>query len=263
MFKTMLFIVIASLVSVIGCSDKPEAPLTGELRLYIQDGVADYDSVYLVIDSVYSFVNLDTMIKTLLLVGPDTVEIESLRNGRRFLLAGTDFPPGEIDGILIVFRNGRIVVNGASYDLNLPESPTPSLFPVNGRIIVNHDRIARPLLDIDLFASISLNESEEYYDFDPVMRLIDIDSSGTILGKTLPRADIFLFEHDITDTLAFTISEGDSLSFGFYGLPEGFYDMVCLPRGADTLSYTPLFNENIPVIAGEEYDMGLLELPSR
>jgi len=39
--------------------------------------------------------------------------------------------------------------------------------------------------------------------------------------------------------------------------------MFCLPRGADTLNYQPLFNEDIPVVAGEEYDMGLLELISR
>lgn len=262
MFKAILFIFTLSMAFFIGCSDKPEGPLTGEFRLYIQDGIADYDSVSLTIDSIATRSTLQTSNWTIIYAGSKSIELTSLRNGNKFLLLQRDFPPGVIGSIKITFSSGRIVVNGNLYDLQFPD--TVSVPGIDeGIIVINQNRTASALIDVNLLSSIHYNSADDIYSFDPVISFIDIDSSGAIFGTTSPQADIYLFQADSTDTLSYTISEGDLNAFGFFGLPVGLYDMLCLPRGEDTLSYLPLFNQDIPVIAGEEYDMGFLELPSR
>lgn len=262
MSKTILFIGILSLMFAIGCSDTPEGPLTGELNLYIQDGVADYDSVFLTIDSIATRSTLPSSNWITIFAGSKSFDLASLRNGNKFLLLQRDFPVGEIGWIKITFSGGHIVVDGDTYELQFPDTVSvPGI--AEGTVVITKDQIASALIDVNLFSSISYNSTDDIYAFDPVIKFINIDSSGAIFGTTSPRVDIYIFEADSTDTLSYTLGEGNSNAFGFFGLPQGFYDILCLPRGADTLTYQPLLNENIPVIAGNEYDMGLLELISR
>ena len=262
MFKTILFWGALALIFVSGCSDTPEGPLTGELNLYIQDGVADYDSVYLTIDSIATRSTLPSSNWTTIFAGSKSFDLASLRNGAKFLLLQRDFPVGEIGWIKVTFSGGHIIVDGDTYNLHFPDTfSVPGI--AEGTVVITKDRIASALIDVDLFSSISYNSTDDIYGFDPVIRFIDIDSSGAIFGTTSPQVDIYIFEADSTDTLSYAISEGVLNAFGFFGLPQGFYDILCLPRGADTLTYQPLLNENIPVIAGDEYDMGSLELISR
>jgi len=262
MLRTIISMAILLSVFFIGCSDKPEGPLTGELRLYIQDGVADYDSIYLTIDSIATRSTLQSSNWTTIFAGSKPIELTSLRNGNKFLLLQRDFPVGVIGWIKVSFSTGEIVVDNVTHDLQFPATGSvPGIS--EGLIVITHNRIASALIDVNLLSSINYNSTDEIYSFDPVISVIDIDSSGAIFGTTTPQVDIYIFQADSTDTLSYTISEGVLNAFGFFGLPVGFYDMLCLPRGADTLDYLPLFNENIPVIAGDEYDMGQLDLPSR
>lgn len=258
MFKKVIIVFILALMISFACSDKPNVAPTGQFNLYIQGGMADYDSVFVIIDTVYSYLTLDSTISTIQYIGPDTIEVSSLRNGRDHLLFQNELKPGAIDGISIAFGGGRVVIDDSSYNfqpLDGDDFRVTDSYP----LLIAANSQTNALIDINLFESLTPEGS--FYYFDPSIRLIDIDSSGAFSGRTFPQAHVFLYNHDSLDTLSFTISEGDLLEFGFYGLEPGSYDFLCAPIGDDTLQYQSLFNEVIQVIAGDNYYLGLLPLP--
>ncbi len=256
MIKKSIVLMLMGLVFLIACSDKPNVAPTAQFNLYIQDGMADYDSVYLIIDSVYTNTSISSIAQ---FSGPDTIEITQYRNGNQYLLFQRELPTGEITGVDILFGGGAVFIDDSTYSL-IPldggdfRAQASYLFALTAGSQVN------ALVDINLFQSLSPGDQFFYY-LNPSISLINIDSSGAISGRTSPKANIYLFEQDSQDTLSFTISEGDALEFGFYGLEPGLYDLLCEPIGDDTLSYESLFNENISVISGDNYNIGLLTLP--
>jgi len=260
MIKKIITIIIIALLFSLACNDKPNVPATGLVNLYIQDGMADYDSIYMLIDSVWTYTELDSTIRTLHKNGLDTIIISDLRNGRDELLFSENLRSGYIDGISIEFRQGLVFIDGGSYGLLLPESGT-SVYSLPFPFLLSVGDTIDMLVDINLYESIIVNPENDDFGFDPSLRIIDIDSSAAIIGRTSPQAHIFLFERSTYDTLAFTISEGNSLEFGFYGLEPGVYDMLCKPIGDDTLQYDQLVNTYISAVIGETYDLGLLTLP--
>ncbi|MCP4583416.1 MAG: DUF4382 domain-containing protein [candidate division Zixibacteria bacterium] len=260
MIRSLFLLMLLALVFIAGCTDKPEGPLTGRFELYVQDALADYDSVYLTIDTIATRSTLETSTWTNIYAGPRTVELTSLRNGNRLLILSRDFQLGRIGGLKVSFGDGRVIVGGVSRELQFMDTVNASGF-ADGIIVINTDRDTQALIDINLARSISYDAGEDVYRFSPEMTFIDFDSTGSIIGSTEPRANIYLFEHDSTEAYSFTISEFDLNLFGFYGLPEGLYDVLVAPRGSDTLIYDSLFNTDITIFPDTEYDMGLLDLP--
>ncbi len=81
-----IFFVIA-LISSMACTDSPTVSATVEVGLYLQVSQADYDSVYIVIDSVFLVSADDSAERTLVNIGPDTVIASEYRNGRNYPLS--------------------------------------------------------------------------------------------------------------------------------------------------------------------------------
>ena len=261
MIRGLIFIGLLAILAAFSCNS-PNGPGVGRLDLYIQDGVAEYDSVFITIDSIYIRPQLDIAGWELIYQFPLTFELIHLRNGEKELVISRDVNVGEIGGLMLQFSSARVVVDGVSYEMSLPpmngDSDTVS---ASGDLVVTKNEIAPAIVDINLFSSITYNESLEYYEFDPHFTFTSLDSTGSISGSTSPAADIYLFPQNSSDTLSYTFSRGDSLTYGFYNLPHGYYDMLLKPRGADTLTYQSLFEEDVPVTIGYDYDLGRLELP--
>jgi hypothetical protein len=250
-------------LALLACSDKPNVPPTAQFNLYIQDGMADYDSIFVTVDSLYLIEDTDfePVAKHQILAESDTFNIAYYRNGRFYPLIEEELSPVVVEGVEMIFSQGRIVVNGQAHPL-IPGYYADTVHTsAEAFFSVSRGRLNEITVDINLFESISYELQSGYYLFNPVIRIIDNDSSGAIVGRTLPIANIYLFANSASDTLTYTVSEGDSLFFGFYGLEPGSYDMMCAPRGSDTLVYDTLVNYNIPVVPGGEYDMLLLDLP--
>lgn len=213
------------------CCDKSSTTgqPTARFELYLQDGPADYDSVIVTIEEIAIRSTFDY---------PDTVsnwdviynasgsfDLASLRNGRRELLVQRNIPVGYFGSLRITFGSSRIVVeDSVSHDLNfLSYLGNSAIAP--GAIQVSKGQTASTLVDINLFSSIMYNPDSAAYYFAPEFRFIDIDSTGGMFGYTNPSADIFLFRIADDDTIGFTTSEPDSNYFGFFGLPEGEYNL--------------------------------------
>lgn len=262
MIKRFLLAGIFLSLALLACSSSPHGPLVARFDLYVQDGVADYDSVFVTIDSIFVKPSLDTADWDPIYTYPISVELAHLHNGRQQLLVRRDLEVGEIAGLKLSFSSGRLVVDGVSDDMSLPGMNGDSVADsASAEVLIVKNKVTSAIVDISLFSSISYNESLDFYTFDPHFTFIDIDSTGSIFGSTIPAADIFLFNKNLPDTISYTISEGDSLTFGFYNLPAGQYDLLLRPRGADTLTYDSLFLEDVPAPIGGEYDIGLLDLP--
>lgn len=263
MTKNVMIIAMVCVALYLACSDKPNVPPLAEFNLYVQDGMADYDSIFITVDSIYLLEETGTgsFNEFLIHSEKDTFNIAQYRNGRMYAVSQTEQSPAEISGMELIFSQGRIVVNGQSQALIPGYFDDTVHTTVYGAFTIARGRLNDVIVDINLFESIAYEPQSGYYLFNPVLRIIDADSSGAIIGRTSPQAHIYLFENNTPDTLSFTVSEGDSLSFGFFGLDPGFYDVMCAPIRADTLVYDTLFNYNIPVVAAGEYDMSLLDLP--
>ena len=262
MHRILIFISLITILAALSCTS-PTGPGVGRLDLYIQDGVADYDSVFVTIDSIFIKPAMDSANWDLIYPYPLSFELIHLRDGEKELVTSRDVSVGEITGLRLQFSSARVVVDGVSYDMSLPSMNGESvLAEASGGLVLIKNEISPAIVDINLFSSITYNESLAYYEFDPHFTFASLDSTGSISGSTTPAADIYLFPKDSGDTLSYTFSQGDSLTYGFYNVPHGYYDMLLKPRGDDTLTYQSLFEEDLPVTIGNDYDLGQLVLPS-
>ncbi|MCD6163797.1 MAG: DUF4382 domain-containing protein [candidate division Zixibacteria bacterium] len=261
MIKLFVLIIVGVSAIFIFCSGDPYTPEveTGLLEIYLQDSPADYESVFITIDSLGSrSTDNSTGELTILYSGSEKFNVVNLRNGSRCLLVSKELPEGSIGSVRIVFGQCRVVINRISYDLYF-SPPACSTMEVSGRVIFNKNRDGIALLDINLMTSISYDSVFSRYVFEPDISLLDIDSTGSIYGTIIPpHSDIYLFK-DSQEPIAYTYAAG---IFGFYGLTRGLYDSImCAPHGLDTLFHDTLMNYNYPIYPGAEYDMLDLELP--
>jgi len=256
--KYAICLVLASLI-LFACSDKSSGPNTGAFELYIQDDVADYDSVIITIDTIAIVSQSGYGGWNILHANPVTFDLTTLRNGQRQLAVQRELPAGFVGGVKLIFGMSRLVIDGASHVLNFDPSLGDSGVAY-GEILVTKDRTARGLVDIDVANSIDYDSGEDLYYFRPSLWLIDLDSAGAIYGSISPRADIYLLTDDTT--FSFSVSNPGGY-FGFFGLPQAFYDIRFEPRGLDTLTYDTLRNYVIPIYPPNQFDMGHLDLPLR
>ena len=261
MAKKVIGILIIAALAFAACNDKPEGSEYGCLNAYIVDGMADYDSIFVSIDSGYAYTDIDSLVYTLINDSLLTVPVSRLRNGNYFIYAKPYLLPQDIDGLELVISGGRIVIDSLSYQLQLVNDSSAIHCRVPGNIRILRSKHTNVLLEINLFESIVYDNVNETYTLTPSFRLVNFDSVGTISGNTSPKANIYLFQHGSDDTLSYTSSENDTLFFKFAGLLPGAYDILCKPIGSDTIYYGDLLNTNVPVVKRDDYDMGILDLP--
>lgn len=251
----LLFVIILSCAK-----SSTTGPPTAGFELYLQDGPSDLDSVIVTIEEIairstlYDFPDSTSGWNMIYNTG-ESFDLVGLRNGRRELLVQRDVPVGYIGSLKITFGSSRVVMDSVSYDLNFLSGYSAIS---EGIIQVSNDRTASALVDINLFSSILYNSDNDAYYFSPEFIFIDIDSTGGMFGYTNPSADIFLFSVTDDDTTGFTSSEPDSNYFGFFGLPEGLYNLYLFPH--DTL-YGNWEEIDLHVLPNNIIELGTINLP--
>jgi hypothetical protein len=248
-------------VIILSCADSSTTgPPTARFELYLQDGPVDFDSVIVTIEEIairstlYDFPDSISGWNMIYNTG-ESFDLAGLRNGRRELLIQNEVPVGYIGSSKITFSSSRVVENGVSHDLNFLSGYSAIS---EGVIQVSKDRTASALVDINLFSSILYNPDSGLYYFSPEFIFIDIDSTGGMFGYTNPSADIFLFSVADDDTTGFTASEPDSNYFGFFGLPEGVYNLYLFAH--DTL-YGNWEVVDLHVLPNNIIELGTIDLP--
>lgn len=257
MFRITAFTITVICMFFVFCSDPDISnPEKGQLKIYIQDNPADYDSVMITIDTIGSRpTNNNSGNLTALFTNSETFDFMTLRNGNRRRLTSNELPAGSIGSVRIVFGQCRVVIDRISYNLYF-SPPACSIMEVPGRVFFNEDKDGLALIDINLLTSISYDSVNTRYIFEPDITLLDIESTGSIYGTILPRADIYLYDSN-GNTIAFTYASGH---FGFYGLTQEHYSLMWAPIGADTSLCDTLWNGPYPIYPGVEYDLGDLDL---
>ena len=248
-----------TLMLFVGCSDKPSGPLTGAFELYIQDDVADYDSVIVTIDTVAIIPQSSISGWNTIYTNPTILDLTTLRNGQRQLIIQRDLPAGFIGGVKLIFGTSRLVIDGTSHDLHFDPALGDSGVAYND-ILITKDRTARALVDIDVANSISFDFGDSIFYFRPSLSLIDLDSAGAIYGSISPQADIYLLSADTT--FSFSVSNPGG-NYGFFGLPQAIFDIRFEPRGLDTLTYDTLRNYDVAIYPPNQFNLGHLDLPLR
>ena len=265
MLKSIIYLIVVSIIAIISCSDKPrsipEDP-KGEFVLYLQDDLADYTSVNVSIDLIAISRPGQSNSWSYLFTTPQTYDLTSLRNGNRAVLIQNEMTAGYIDSIKIIFNPEQITVDGTTYSLGLLPG-AENEFKDFVMIHINEEQTTTYLLDIDLKTSITYNAQSGVYYFEPNITLSNIDSTGGIHGTVTPLADVYLLQDIDTTVITYTKSEPASNVFGFYGIQPGFYNVLCRPRGAYSITHDSLLNQHQPVIAGTDFNMGDLELPPK
>jgi len=262
MRKSVIIMLILLITSLITCADKPSSPPpvpTGVFRLYLQDGLADFDAVNIAVDSVSISRPGDSSDEIYLLSEPRTFDLTTLRNGNKALIGDTVLTEGYIYSITIVFSPINIIIDTDTCELSMTPGVdnTVQIF-VMAQII--EEDATEYLVDIDLMSSITERYGGTSFYFEPDVTVSDIKETGGIYGTVTPQADVFLLNMQDSSIITYTKSIPVSNYFGLFGLEPGFYNVLCAPRGIDSLYYEPLLNENVPVLPDDEFDMGTLVL---
>lgn len=181
-FISALLLLTLSMLS--GCDDSPSSVEMGHLKLYLTDSPAQYDEVNIEIvrvevhssgsDSLggWEIINGDTAIYDLL----------ELRNGASVVLGDQMLPAGKYTQIrLFVGENSNIIVDGITYDLEIPSDAVK----LNHNFDIEAGVLYELTLDFDAEKSV-VQEGNGQYRLQPVIRVTANAISGSIAGIVLP-----------------------------------------------------------------------------
>jgi hypothetical protein len=211
----------------------------------------------------YSAVNIDLKEIELTGEGRDAVTIDAipgiynlidLSNGVDVLIASSTVESGRLEQIrLILGDNNSVVVDGVTHPLRTPSAQQSGL-----KLQVHKDLVEgvtyNMLLDFDASASI-VQEGNGTYSLKPVIRVIEIASSGSVKGVIEPTGHLV----NITASgngQSFSTYSNSSGQFLLSGVPEGTYSIIFYPPA-------PLVTRTITdvrVTTGAVTDVGTVNL---
>jgi len=223
---------------------------TAKVSLHLTDGPADYDAIYIDIQSVEVTMEGSSAV-TLTPVRPGVYDLLQLRNGLDTLLLVANLPAGKISQIrLILGNNNSIVVDGQGYPLS-----TPSAQESGVKLNLKETLVAGGAYDIwlDFDAGKSIVETGNgKYKLKPVIRAYSALTDGRIKGYVLPfGAFITVYAINGVDTFAAIPNAIDGF-YVFTGLPSGNYQ-VYFDAAAITYVDTTV---NVQVNYGSEVNLG-------
>lgn len=251
---------LAVLISFSACNkddddnnNNPSGKASVTMRL--TDGPADYDAVYLDIQSVEVVMNGGGTV-TLNPVRPGIYDILRFRNGLDTLLLRADIPAGTVSQIrLVLGNNNSVVVNGVSHELTTPSGQTSGI-----KLNLNEDFVAGGayVIWIDFDAAKSIHETGNgKYMLKPVIRAYSAETNGRIEGYVIPLAALTtVYAINGTDTFA-AIPDPVNAYFRFGGLPAGTYNVWF---DATALGYQDELIPNVQVSYGTETDLGTITI---
>jgi hypothetical protein len=249
---------LASVGLLISCGGDDDDDDNGApFSLYMIDApVAEADEINLTINAV-SVNGPDGWVD--LAVTPTRYNLLELMNNAGVTLAEQDLPDGDYGEIRLVIEcegdeAPEIVIDGESYPLTVPSGCT-SGFKLKGEFTVAAGAETVLIMDFDMSKSVHETGNGKYM-LKPVVRFIQADAAGNIVGEiapAVPRALVYAFEaggftgDNYDDAVNATIVRDDG-SFVLAALPAGSYDIVVDAAGYEVAVYA----EGVVVEAGSD-----------
>lgn len=245
----LILVIFASLLLSIYACEKNDG--TAKFNLHLTDAPADYDSVFIDIQSVEVHFQTDGDGEWITLEGLNTgiYDLLQLNNGLDTLLASADLPAGTISQIrLILGENNSVIIDGEEFELTTPSANTSGL-KLNVHAQLEAGVTYDMWIDFDAARSIVSTGSGKY-NLKPVIRTYTEATSGAIKGMVTPvEAEPYVFIVIGSDTLG---SIADSTGFFMLsGVPAGSYNVKFEPKDP----YTDKTIENVGVEVGVITDL--------
>lgn len=192
--------------------------------VHLTDGPADYDAIFLDVESVELKTESDEWV-ALPLVRTGFYDILHFRNGADTLLGRVELPVGRVSEMrLILGDDSYLVEDGQAYDLKVPSGQSSGL-----KVKMDETLVAGGAYDfwLDFDAGKSVHQTGNgQYMLKPVVRGYTAISNGRIRGYVLPL---------VAGTTVYAYNGVDS--FSAIPGPDGFYLISGMPAGTYTLHY--------------------------
>lgn len=257
--KTTVLLAVAVIAMVIsGCGVNSSDSSEGTLNIRLTDAPATYQAVYVDIQQVdinrgseeqpqWQTINTQPM----------RLDLLKLNNGADTLLATIDLETGTYNQLrLILGDNNEVIVDGESNSLTVP-SGSESGFKVNINATVNEDSPVTKVIDFDVARSVAVTGNGQYL-LNPVLKVFDPETSGSISGQLVPQGIPSLVSAIIGDqVIATTYVENDG-TFLLRGLDQNFYNVRIQP---DSQQYADTTFFETEVNSPQTTDLGIIQLP--
>lgn len=234
---------------------------TTSMKVYLVDGPAAYDKVYLDIQSVQVKASTDASEdgwQTLNIGRKGIYNLLDFKNGIDTLLGAVTLPAGTISQLRVVLgTNNSVVINGVAYPLTTPSAQQSGLkLAINATLIAGIDY--RIWIDFDAARSIVQTGNGSFI-LKPVIRTFTEATSGGIKGFSLPVASkgwVFAIQNT-ADTISSTPADPATGAFLLRGLPAANYK---LSFHATAGTYRDTTLNNVMVLNGAVTDVGSVTL---
>jgi len=264
---------LITLIGFTGCDSSGSDAGTGTMSVTMTDAPAPYDSVHVTINKVTvkkEDANNDSDSESD--DGDNTEEDEwetisdeqmrvnllELTNGDKIALGSKELEAGNYEQIrLILGDNNTVTVDGETHNLQTPSAQQSGLkLNLNAEVEENTDYSL--LIDFDAARSI-VEQGNGGYLLKPVLRAVHLEETGSIIGNVQPsdfNTNVLAVMDGDTVTSTITADNGD---FEIVGLEEDTYEVYFDPTSDN---YADSSRTGIDVTAGEETDLGTIELES-
>lgn len=264
--KHIFFTLLGVALITVGCDvNDSTVNETGQLSVQLTDAPADYDAVYIDIESVRikpADVNEDQNTEDsdddgwiTLNDDPVRVDLLQLRNGDTIQLGNHELQTGMYNQIrLVLGPDNEVVINGETYALTTPSAQQSGL-KLNINTEIQEGERYNLLIDFDAARSIVETGSGKYI-LKPVLRAVNLEETGSISGTVQPadfQTSVMAIMNE--DTLS-TITDTDG-AFTIAGVTQGTYDVVFQPN-SDAYSDTTI--TDVEVDLDEDVDLGTINL---
>jgi hypothetical protein len=236
MKKLLFFLIPCALLTWASCSKNSDSSANAggsgnaTMSVYLVDGPATFDKVYLDIQSVQVKASTDASEndwQSLNIGRKGIYNLLDFKNGLDTLLGTIILPAGRINQLrLVLGANNSVVIGGTSFPLTTPSAQQSGL-----KLNINADLTAgvdyRLWIDFDAARSIVQTGSGSYI-LKPVIRTFTQAESGAIKGVVLPldaRAWVFAIAN-VSDTISSTPADPLTGAYMLRGIPAATYKVA-------------------------------------
>ncbi len=248
-------VALVSTVSITSCNkDDNDGPTdSAHVNMYLTDAPADYDAVYIDVQSVE--ITSDQGVNTYVIINPGVYDLLKLNSGADTLMISEDLSPRTTTKIkLILGDNNSVVVAGVTHPMAKPDDDSPGL--VIDREYKFESRENYNLwMDFDAAQSIE-EDGAGNYSLNPVLRIYTDEESGAISGHILPLGAAFTVSVITPDgTFGTTIKNDGTFYIG--GLTSGTYDV----KFSAVFGFIDITVPGVLVTNGSVTEMGEIIIP--
>ncbi|MDA3912128.1 MAG: DUF4382 domain-containing protein [Bacteroidales bacterium] len=220
-------------------------------NIRMTDAPGPYDAVFIDLQGIEITGNNGS--EVLVNVNTGIYNLLDFANGADTLISSGTLDDATVQQIrLILGSNNSLVIDGVSYPLSTPSAEQSGL-----KLQVHKTLQAgvqyNVLLDFDANESIVDNGNGDY-SLKPVIRTIEVATSGSIKGKITPIGTSASVT--ATSDTSYSSNVNADGNFMIMGLPEGIYSFTVTPA----LPLIPVTQDNIEVTTGVTTNLGIIAL---